>query len=1045
MASQDSSPVDSQMVEGPWGGAGLAASEESIKLIPKIRPSTTPGLPDYVQYVGHKGLALSAPGAENARWDFDFVASPHTRQSSFFRVAGRPMADHFLAFYNAAIIAYGQTGSGKTHTMLGTVPSGRAAPGSSSGYERCEMPREAGLIPRVLDYIFQRIAAEGQCLPTAGSSNSNSNPQTSRPATAPDLAQPNQPSQPQPPSQPGQQQPPPPPASSTTCKTPPPPPEGSRPRWRSGIPTPAGVPRPSSDPSPYKPQEAASSPTQPGPPAVAAAPAELQAPAGMLPPAERPPGSAVRTPGGGAGGAAADPTPTQFLVKASMLQIYQEVVTDLLSPRPIRLQLRESMQGGVTVVGLTEVTVRSATEALKLLRVGTSHRAVAETASNPVSSRSHCILTLHMEAKDTKDTGVVRIRRSRLQLVDLAGSERTAKGLGGETASARQKEANAINKSLSTLCLVISRLSSRSQGPVPYRDSKLTYILQDCLGGNAKTLIIANLNPSPTCASETNMTLGFAIRAKRVRNRAVVNEDHQGDAIVLQGEVRRLREELSIFRTLHAEDGAVPRNIEQLSAWRDQAAARASELRHALELNGELEERLAAVEAAHARLRGEHAALEEQCEQQRCEMSALEATVEQCEAELLELRSRPTLEQYKALEEQLQTVTRERSDAQQQHLETAHQLAALQAEHEELLCSLNSLPDLASHLASHHHQQQQQKEEEQSRRGSCSRMKSPPAVSQSQAVSKQSPSSGPSSQISIISAASRGVRRGLEPARVRELHEAAVGLQERLREQSEDLLAELEEQGELRRAAELAFQEAQNALLLETRQRSAAAAGTAAAAVVVAASSAGGGDVAVREEPLCGGGRRGDTAAAAVASCSSASAGSRMRQSVESISRGEAAGGSDDGLAAGMPQEEVEEEEQEEAGGGGHEEALAELWGDRTSAAGDLRDPATEEEEEEGEEEEPRTAPGSPGSEAMRVIPGTPSTFGDSSVLSPGASGGCGGDGLFSGGCGGCCYYNASKTGSPVHLSQPCWQEAEDEDEVDVEEEEMLQGGAATE
>ncbi|GIL65637.1 hypothetical protein Vafri_19218 [Volvox africanus] len=341
-------------------------------------------------------------------------------------------------------------------------------------------------------------------------------------------------------------------------------------------------------------------------------------------------------------------------------------------PRPVRLQIRESMEGGVMVVGLSEITVRSAAEALQLLRVGTSHRAVAETASNPVSSRSHCILTLHMEARDKMDTGVVRIRRSRLQLVDLAGSERTAKGV--DYGSARQKETNAINKSLSTLGLVIARLTdrTRSQGPVPYRDSKLTFLLQDCLGGNAKTLIIANLNPSPTCSAETNMTLGFALRAKRVRNRAVVNEDHQGDAIILQGEVRRLREELSIFRTLHAKDGP-PQGIEELSAWRDQAAARVSQLHQALQLNGELEEKIAKMEAAHSRLRMEHAVLEEQCEAQRCEMSALEATVEQCEDELHELRTRPSLEQLQALQDQLQEALRERDEARAHHADALRQ------------------------------------------------------------------------------------------------------------------------------------------------------------------------------------------------------------------------------------------------------------------------------------------------------------------------------------------------------------------------------------
>ncbi|GIL91992.1 hypothetical protein Vretifemale_19668, partial [Volvox reticuliferus] len=305
----ESSQMSSPMSEGPWGRGGVVAAEESIKLIPKIRPSTTPGLPDYVKYVGHKALTLSAPGAENAHWDFDFVASPHTRQSSFFRVAGRPMADHFLAFYNAAIIAYGQTGSGKTHTMLGNLPSDWTTRNLvSSCFE--DMPREAGLIPRVLGYIFQRVTAD------SGGSGGGGGAAGLKQSAAAAASIRHLPQPPQVPMQP--------------CTTP----EHSRPRGRSGIPTPNGVP--------------------PRPGYLTPPPASpLRTPEHMVQTPKPPPGPSSRIksvnggPGGGAGG-------TEYLIKASMLQIYQEVVTDLLNPRPVRLQIRESMESGVMVVGLSE-------------------------------------------------------------------------------------------------------------------------------------------------------------------------------------------------------------------------------------------------------------------------------------------------------------------------------------------------------------------------------------------------------------------------------------------------------------------------------------------------------------------------------------------------------------------------------------------------------------------------------------------------------------------------------------------------------------------
>ncbi|KAL8151226.1 hypothetical protein V2J09_021034 [Rumex salicifolius] len=219
--------------------------------------------------------------------------------------------------------------------------------------------------------------------------------------------------------------------------------------------------------------------------------------------------------------------------KCSFLEIYNEQITDLLEPSSTNLQLREDFKKGVYVENLTEHNVRTVNDVLQLLLKGAANRKIAATHMNSESSRSHSVFTCIIESRWEKDL-MIHSRYGRLNLVDLAGSERQkSSGAEGE----RLKEAANINKSLSTLGLVIMSLVDVAHGKqrhVPYRDSRLTFLLQDSLGGNSKTTIIANVSPSFCSATETLSTLKFAQRAKLIQNNAKVNEDASGDVTALQ-------------------------------------------------------------------------------------------------------------------------------------------------------------------------------------------------------------------------------------------------------------------------------------------------------------------------------------------------------------------------------------------------------------------------------------------------------------------------------------------------------------------------------
>lgn len=240
----------------------------------------------------------------------------------------------------------------------------------------------------------------------------------------------------------------------------------------------------------------------------------------------------------------------RYLPLVSYLEIYNENIRDLLNPTASSstLILKEQPNEGVVVQNLSTHAVHSAEECEQLLTIGTKNRMVGATLMNAGSSRSHSIFIINLEQITTsngENTGdyVATIKKGKLNLVDLAGSERQNKtGATGE----RLKEATKINLSLSALGNVISALVDGKSKHIPYRDSKLTRLLQDSLGGNTKTIMIACISPAEYNYDETLSTLRYASRAKNISNKPVINEDPK-DAMLreYQAEILNLKAQLA--------------------------------------------------------------------------------------------------------------------------------------------------------------------------------------------------------------------------------------------------------------------------------------------------------------------------------------------------------------------------------------------------------------------------------------------------------------------------------------------------------------------
>ncbi|GMH29342.1 hypothetical protein Nepgr_031185 [Nepenthes gracilis] len=232
----------------------------------------------------------------------------------------------------------------------------------------------------------------------------------------------------------------------------------------------------------------------------------------------------------------------EFLLQVSYLEIYNEVVNDLLNPAGQNLKIREDHQG-IFVEGIKEEVILSPAHALSLIATGEEHRHVGSTNFNLLSSRSHTIFTLTIESSPCGENSEGEaVNLSQLHLIDLAGSESSK----AETTGVRRKEGSYINKSLLTLGTVISKLTEGRATHIPFRDSKLTRLLQSSLSGHGRVSLICTVTPSSSNAEETHNTLKFAHRAKCIEIQAAQNKIIDEKSLIkkYQNEIRMLKEEL---------------------------------------------------------------------------------------------------------------------------------------------------------------------------------------------------------------------------------------------------------------------------------------------------------------------------------------------------------------------------------------------------------------------------------------------------------------------------------------------------------------------
>ncbi|ETI30817.1 hypothetical protein, variant 8 [Phytophthora nicotianae P10297] len=387
---------------------------DNIRVLLRIRPSPGKDSKKVLEVApDQRGVTLAPSSQQEKRFGFDRVFTESCQQDDIFQDAGRAAVENTIQGYNGSIFAYGQTGSGKTFTMLG---------GATADAHELRLSPLRGLTPRILDYLFQRLAA------------------LSRERNA---------------------------------------------GFYSG-----------------EEQERA----------------------------------------------------LQYTLACSYLEIYNEKIFDLLEPtgsvaaqRP--KSLREDRNKEVYVDQLREIDVGSEEEALTLLQLGSQNRHISSTDMNRESSRSHAVFSVKLVLEERTSAGVKRTRRSCLHLVDLAGSEKQRQT---RVHGKRLKEAAQINKSLSALGNVIMALVDVSNGQkrhVHYRDSKLTFLLRDALGGNAITSIVATISPEEKYFTETLSTLKFAQRAKFIKNNAVQNEDADSLVPVLKEQIEKLMQEIAALRS----------------------------------------------------------------------------------------------------------------------------------------------------------------------------------------------------------------------------------------------------------------------------------------------------------------------------------------------------------------------------------------------------------------------------------------------------------------------------------------------------------------
>uniref|UniRef100_A0A8C7N6R6 Kinesin-like protein n=1 Tax=Oncorhynchus kisutch TaxID=8019 RepID=A0A8C7N6R6_ONCKI len=296
---------------------------------------------------------------------------------------------------------------------------------------------------------------------------------------------------------------------------------------------------------------------------------------------------------------------TEFSVKVSLLEIYNEELFDLLSPFPDvteRLQLFDDPRNkrGVIIKGLEEITVHNKNEVYQILERGSAKRKTASTLMNAYSSRSHSVFSVTIHMKEITVDGEELVKIGKLNLVDLAGSENI--GRSGAV-DKRAREAGNINQSLLTLGRVITALVEK-RPHVPYRESKLTRILQDSLGGRTKTSIIATVSPASINLEETLSTLDYANRAKNIMNKPEVNQKLTKRTLIKEytEEIERLKRDLAATRDkngvyLSSENyesmaAAISSQEDHITEYTEKIAAVEEELKSVTELFEDRKEKL---------------------------------------------------------------------------------------------------------------------------------------------------------------------------------------------------------------------------------------------------------------------------------------------------------------------------------------------------------------------------------------------------------------------------------------------------------------------
>ncbi|TMW56625.1 hypothetical protein Poli38472_006635 [Pythium oligandrum] len=332
----------------------------------------------------------------------------------------------------------------------------------------------------------------------------------------------------------------------------------------------------------------------------------------------------------------------EFSVKVSFLQLYNEELKDLLDPdinKKLRL-MEDVKRGGIYCQNLLEVTTTTASHVFELLETGVKNRITSETLMNENSSRSHSIFTIRIHSKENNPVGGDDLLKiGQLNLVDLAGSE--CIGRSGAR-NARAREAGNINQSLLTLGRVITALVD-NHPHVPYRDSKLTRLLQESLGGRAKTTIIATLSPCADSVDETMSTLEYAFRAKSIKNKPEMNQKLTKNVLLKEygSEIEALRSALQAAR---AKDGIYlpPSQFNEMQERLAGQAAQITELEDELEVRSrtckDLEEQVREQKEEMAEVKREKAIVESRLAEREAELEQTKQELSKTREELSETK-----------------------------------------------------------------------------------------------------------------------------------------------------------------------------------------------------------------------------------------------------------------------------------------------------------------------------------------------------------------------------------------------------------------------